>query len=130
MLSPAFAQVMVFSESFGVVNSTRSLEEHLSADGFDAKVLDFGSGFSGNPADIRGSSASSAYVQYDASAASAGANVFFSSTGTHDFSIGSIETRPFDSLQLYFAYRKESGSTNAGFRVLWSIDQWNTYDSL
>lgn len=125
------AQHCLLFETVGNVSSTQSLNAHVLSGGFDQEVLTFSSGDATNAVDIRNSSNSSgSYVTFDSVAASGGANVWFSSSGERGFSMHGIRASAFDSLQLYFAYRKESASSNADFQIEYSTDQAQTWDSL
>lgn len=127
----ASAQVLILRESLGSVSSTTSIQQHQLNTGFDNDMLDFDDGNSALNADIRNSSHSGgAYLQYNNESSSGGANVFFSSVGERGFAIHLINTQAFDSLQLYFAYRKESVSANAQFRIEYKTDAQPAWDSL
>src|SRR5690606_13744565 len=73
-------------------------------------------------------SPSSGYINPLGEEASGGANVWFSGTGQRGFAIHNLRAKAFDSLCLYFAYRKENTSSNADFTLAWSIDDthWDT----
>jgi len=125
------AQQSIFFESIGNVSSTQTLNAHVLQDGFDQDAFIFSQGGAANPVDIRSSSNSwGSYVRWDSVAASGGANVWFSSSNERGFSIHSIRASAFDSLQLYFAYRKESASSNADFHLDYSTNQGQSWDSL
>lgn len=130
-LSPAYAQFTVFQETMGTVSANTTLVQHCLQNGFDNDAYVFDDGNAATPVDVRNSSASSgAYVLCDSSAASGGANLWFGGGGERGFSITGVRAAAFDSLELYFAYRKESASTNADFRIDWSIDAGQNWDSV
>ncbi|HCS20778.1 MAG TPA: hypothetical protein DIW47_09500, partial [Bacteroidetes bacterium] len=130
-LSPAYAQITVFQETMGTVSATTTLAQHSLQSGFDNDAYVFDDGNAANPVDVRSSSTSSgAYVQRDSGVASGGANLWFSSSGERGFSLTGVRAAAFDSLELYFGYRKESASSNAGFRVDWSTDGGQNWDSV
>ncbi|MHB1276876.1 MAG: hypothetical protein ACYC1Q_00595 [Bacteroidia bacterium] len=130
-LSQAYAQITVFQETMGTVSATTSLAQHSLQNGFDNDAYVFDDGNAANPVDVRSSSASSgAYVQCDSGVASGGANLWFGSSGERGFSITGIRAAAFDSLELYFGYRKESASSNACFRIDWSADGGQNWDSV
>lgn len=121
-------QVTLLKESFGNSGGTVSLDQHILNQGFDNDGLDFGSGDADNASDIRISSPSFGYTQENGDTASGGSNVWFSASGERGFSVSGLRAGSFDSLELWFAYRKENASSNASFAVQWSPDgaQWNT----
>ena len=83
----------------------------------NAATLTYNQGDATAAADIRSSNASSGYT-----GASGGGNVFFTSTaGDRGFAIGAIAAANYNSLQLSYGYRKESGTVLPTF----SVDYWN-----
>ena len=121
----------VFRETMGVSAGTTTLAEHEAADGFDNDAYTMDAGGADSPADVRISSASTNYVDPAGSAASAGANIYFTTTGVSGavgYGIAGIDTRGYEALSLSFGYRKELASTNMKFSVEWSVDggaAWN-----
>lgn len=127
----AHAQVSVFDETLGSLTNTTSLAQYNVLQAFDQDALLFSDGGAANPVDFRNSSSSNgAYQQWNGNPASGNANVWFSSSGERGFSIAQIRAAAFDSLQLYFAYRKESASTNSDFNLDWSADNGQTWNNL
>ncbi len=125
------AQYAIVHESFGIVAGTQSISNHAINLGFDEELLQYSDGNANDAADIRSSSNSSgSYITWDSILASGEANLWFSSSGDRGFSIHGIRAASFDSLNLYFAYRKESASSNADFQVYYSIDNDQSWDSL
>ncbi|MBX2990355.1 MAG: T9SS type A sorting domain-containing protein [Bacteroidetes bacterium] len=89
---------VVFHETMGTVSTTTSIAAHVSAGGFDSDNLTF-SGTS----DVRASNASAGY-----SAASGGANIFFSGGSNASFEIAGITTTGLNALELSFGIRKDA----------------------
>src|SRR5690606_1489650 len=118
----------ILRETMGEVSQTTSLTSHVFNQGVDSKLLLFTEGIASNSVDIRNSSPSSGYINPLGEEASGGANVWFSGTGQRGFAIHNLHAKAFDSLCLYFAYRKENTSSNADFTLAWSIDDthWDT----
>lgn len=110
-----WGQVVIFSENMGTPSGTTSIGSNIFQNSTGA--LSFGNGSQTNSCDIRNSSPSSGYT-----GSSGNGNVWFSSTtGNYGFSIENIDASSFSSLQLIFAYRKESSTSHATF----SVDYWN-----
>jgi hypothetical protein len=104
----------MFSENMGSPSGTTSIASNTFQNN---ATLTYSNGGQTNSADVRATSTSSGYA-----GASGGGNVFFTSTsGAYGFSIDSINASAFGSLQLSYAYRKESGSAHAAL----SVDYWN-----
>ena len=121
MESISLAQGTVFSENVGTPTGTTILATYAAGTApatFQNKgTLTYGLGEQVLGADCRVSSASAGYT-----GASGGGNVYFTSTsGIYGFSIESINASAFTSLQLSYAYRKETASTLATI----SVDYWN-----
>jgi Domain of unknown function (DUF5011) len=121
MESISLAQGTVFSENVGTPTGTTIIATYAAGTApatFQNKgTLTYGLGEQVLGADCRASSASSGYT-----GASGGGNVFFTSTsGIYGFSIESINASAFTSLQLSYAYRKETATTLATM----SVDYWN-----
>ena len=117
----ANAQTTVFSENVGTPTGTTAIATYAAGTApatFQNKgTLTYGLGDQVLGADCRATSVSSGYA-----GASGGGNVFFTSTsGIYGFSIESINASAFTSLQLSYAYRKETATTLATM----SVDYWN-----
>ena len=117
----SFSQNTIFSENMGVPTGTTSISTYATGNApttFQNKgVLTYSNGGVTNAADMRATSISSGYT-----GASGGGNVFFSSTnGTYGFSIESINSAAYNSLNVQFGYRKESATLLASF----SVDYWD-----
>ncbi|NCA81114.1 MAG: hypothetical protein EOM72_00010 [Opitutae bacterium] len=108
----------IFTETMGTVVSTTTLLAHETANGFDNDAYTMSNAGVASTGDVRVTSASAGYT-----GASGAANIWFPSTaGSYGFGIAGIDASGYDSLQLSFGYRKESGSANATFAVEWSTD--------
>lgn len=104
----------LFSENMGTPSGTTTIATNTFQ---NSGTLTYSNGGQTNSADVRATSTSSGYA-----GASGGGNVFFTSTsGAYGFSIENINASGFGSLQLSYAYRKESGSAHAAF----TVDYWN-----
>lgn len=104
----------LFSENIGTPSSTTTIANNAFQNN---GLLTYSNGSQTNAADIRKTNSSSEY-----SNASAGGNVFFTSTsGSYGFSIESINATNYSSLTLDYGYRKEAASVHANF----SVDYWN-----
>jgi len=116
----------VFRETMGTPTAgTTTLAEHEANDGFDNDAYATSDGGADNPADLRTSTASTNYLDPAGTAASGGANVYFSTnglTGSAGFAIAGIDSRGYDALALSFGYYKESSATNMNFALDWSTD--------
>ena len=121
MESISLAQGTVFSENVGTPTGTTTIALYSAGTApatFQNKgTLTYGLGEQVLGADCRATSVSSGYT-----GASGGGNVYFTSTsGIYGFSIESINASAFTSLQLSYAYRKETATTLATM----SVDYWN-----
>lgn len=104
----------LFSENIGTPSNTTTIANNAFQNN---GLLTYSNGSQTNAADIRKTNSSSEY-----SNASAGGNVFFTSTsGSYGFSIESINATNYSSLTLHYGYRKEAASVHANF----SVDYWN-----
>jgi len=117
----AQAQTTVFSENVGTPTGNTAIATYAAATApatFQNKgTLTYGLGDQALGGDCRVTSASTGYT-----GASGGGNVYFTSTsGTYGFSIESINASAFTSLQLSYAYRKETATALATM----SVDYWN-----
>lgn len=114
------AQTVIFSENLGTPTTTTSIVNYSAGTApatFQNKgTLTYGNGDQAGSADLRVTSPSSTY-----SGASGTGNVFFTGSGTIGFSIESINASAYNTLQLSYGYRKESGSVLPTF----SVDYWN-----
>jgi hypothetical protein len=118
------AQTTIFSENLGIPTTTSGFAIATYATGTapatfqNAATLTYGIGDQAGAADIRKTSTS------NNSGASGEGNVFFSSStaaGDRGFSVESINASGFNTLQLSYGYRKNSGTAFAGL----SVDYWN-----
>ncbi len=133
---PSFAAVApgwvpVFRETMGTSAGTTTLADHEATNGFDNDAYTMSSGGADSPADVRTSSTSTNYTDPEGNVASAGANIYFTTTGVSGavgFGIEGIDTRGYTALSLSFGYRKEMSTSNMQFAVEWSTNSgaaWN-----
>lgn len=119
----ASAQITIFEESMGTVGGTTAISTHEANDGFDNDAFTMTDGGAANPADVRITSASSGYTNAAGTAASGGANLWFTSTsGDRGFAIQGIDSSSYTNLALTFAMRKEGTTTLPTFAVEWSTN--------
>ncbi|GAB2835347.1 T9SS type A sorting domain-containing protein [Ferruginibacter profundus] len=110
-----FSQTTIFSENIGTPAGTTSIAAYAGWQ--NNGVLTFSNGGATNPADVRITSVSGTYT-----GASAGGNVFFTSTsGNYGFSIESINAAIYNTLVLQFGYRKETAGSHAAL----SVEYWD-----
>lgn len=104
---------VVFHETLGSVSGTTTIAAHAAVNGFDNDNLSF----SGS-ADLRATTASSGYPR-----ASAGANVFFTTTVGTNFQITGINTTGLNNLLLSFGiFKSTTASDGSDFIVEVSSD--------
>jgi len=106
--SVAWGQTTIFTETMGTVGATTTIAAHAAANGFsNSPTFSYSQGSATNPGDIRQTSVSSGYA-----GASGGANVWLTSTsGEYGFAVEGINASGYTSLNVQFAYRKESGTS-------------------
>lgn len=129
MATGANAQTTIFTENLGVPTRTTAIATYATGTApatFQNKgILTYGTGDLAGAADIRATSFSTGYT-----GASGAGNVFFtgsSAAGDRGFSIESINASSFNTLQLSYAYRKNSVTAFAGLSVdYWSGASWVT----
>ncbi|MFN9597033.1 MAG: beta strand repeat-containing protein, partial [Bacteroidota bacterium] len=102
------SQVVVFSESMGLVGSTTPIATHETNNGFDNDVYTMS-----GTADIRSTSTSNTYT-----GASGAANVFFTNNGTASFQISGINTVGVSNLVLGFGNLKTTTASNGSELVV------------
>ncbi len=122
----------VMRETFGDVDSARSVADHYLAGGFDGSAdYTYCGGGIVNTGEVRTTSSSSGYIDPAGHPASGGANIWFTGVdGDYGFCIGGIDPRPYRDLQIGVAYRKESASLNATFELAWSGDAGITWQAI
>lgn len=109
---------VIFTESFGTVGATTTIDNHETANGFDND----GFTFSGT-GDIRSTTVSTGY-----SGASGGANAYLTSSGTPTIGISGISTIGYTAGTVginFGAYKSTTTSTMATLLLAYSTDATN-----